>query len=107
MKVSKEDLERATHSLKAVIKPNSVIYGIIRSQSASGSASISPVVIHQGEPLHPAWAIAVVTGFRFVEKNGYNALRMNGYGYNRIDAIAEAVGLALYGPGHKITGRYI
>lgn len=103
MKVNPEELARLTYELKKYIKPGCVIYGIRRTPNA-----ISVVVIAQNDLLHPSYGVAAVAGLTLVEtKGGYNAIRVGGYGYNKIDHIADAIGYALYGPGHKITGRYI
>ena len=103
MKHTKEKVEEAAYALKKVIKPGDTIYGIWRTRNA-----ISIVVFSGGSDLHPSYGISVVTGLRLVQTaGGYNAIRMNGYGYNKLDAIGEALSFALFGDGKSIKTRML
>lgn len=106
-KATKADVIKAKAALLQILKPGDTLYGVTRSHSASGSSVITPIVFKDG-PLWPTWAVAAVTGYTMVQtKSGNWGIRMGGYGYNKLDALADATAYAIFGPTGKLRSQLL
>ena len=70
MKHSKQDVTEARERLLTQLKPGDTVYTILRHVSRSGmQREIGVVVMREGQPLHPNYAVAALLGLS-VNKQG-------------------------------------
>lgn len=82
-KITPEMIEEHKAKIRALIEENGMrVHTILRHVSSSGMyREISPVVVcRDGSMRHIAYSVAIITGFRYVEKHGHSAIGISGCG---------------------------
>lgn len=104
--ISKQEIEEQKEKLKLLIeKAGFKVYTVIRSVSSSGMyRTISPIIFVDGRVLHIAYATAIVTGYKYTEKNGHSAIGISGCGMDMGFDLVYNLSSALY--GHEERGAY-
>ena len=103
MDVNKSEKEQARADFNGWLQPGDTVYTIIRSVSRSGMRATISVLIrinyksNGSEFLHPNWSASYLTGYGFSTKGGRDALIVNGCGFDRAQAIVDALSYELYG----------
>jgi hypothetical protein len=76
------------------------ILGIVRGVSKSGMTHyISYVAVNNGEVYNLTYAIALLTGYKMVNYQGRNAVKMHGYGYDKVFQLVYELGKVLHSNG--------
>jgi hypothetical protein len=102
--------EQQKANLRRWIPEGSTVYTILRSVSASGmSRSVSVVVFDKetGQPFHPNYATSKALGYRLVSKNGHDALKIGGCGFDAGHDIVYGISMLLYGKQNALRHEWL
>lgn len=81
MKYTKDEVERATDDMAALVSPGDTVYTVIRSVAKSGmSRTLSLFVVKDGKLRNVTWDVSRILGYPLSDVNGHRALRVNGAG---------------------------
>ncbi len=106
MKYTQADKDRALESIKSMFPQGSKLYGIEHRSTSGMSARYRLVAITKsGEVYHPTWGVGAVVGRSMVEKQGQYWIKVNGCGYNRLQAIADELSVKLYGKEGMVSSE--
>ena len=92
--------------LKKYVKPNDMVYTILRHCSASGmSRAIDVYVIRKNEPKCFSWAVADVLDYKMDKK--HEGIKVSGCGMDMGYHLVYSLGRVLFpnGDGKTVTGR--
>ncbi len=102
MKPTQKDKAQALETLAHSFPKGSTVYTILDSVSRSGMQARVRVLAHHPAPVkdgfayftHPNWACAVACGFS-LNRDYRDAVKVNGCGFDRQEAVKEAIERAL------------
>jgi hypothetical protein len=87
-------------ALRALLKPGSRVYTILRHCSASGmTRAISLVTIRKGEPYNLTWHVARALGMPLVDVAGHRAIKIQGAGMDMGFDLVYSTGRILWPNG--------
>lgn len=93
------EVEYSTDLVNRVCK-DAPILGIVRGVSASGMTHyISYVSVNGGEVYNLTYAVALLTGHKMVNYHGRNAIKIHGYGYDKVFQCVYELGKTLHNDG--------
>jgi hypothetical protein len=106
--ISNNDVEAARISF-ADIEKGERIGGIIRGVSASGLTHYVSLAYPsgKGDLRHLTWSIGILTGHKVVNYNGYNAIKMQGGGYDKVFQLVYELGISLHNDGYHYRSYLI
>ena len=100
VRYSKEEIEKATQELRAILKPGNKVYTILRHVSKSGmSRSISMFVVKKGERLDITYWASRVLEDRIDQKN--DGIVITGAGMDMGFSLVYSLGWRLFPKGFK------
>lgn len=96
--ISKEEIKEQTEKLKVWIEKSGYkVYTILRHVSKSGMyREISPVLIIDNRVYYIAYSTAIITGMKYTEKNGHNAIGISGCGMDMGFSLVYDLSSVLY-----------
>jgi len=93
---------QAEDALHGILKAGDTVYTQTIHRSDSGMKRVVRVIVltqrddaGQVMPLHPNWAVHVLTGARLQTVDGYDGCVVNGCGFNQGAHLVESLGHAL------------
>ena len=105
VRYSKEEIEKATQELRAILKPGNKVYTILRHVSKSGmSRSISMFVVKKGERLDITYWASRVLEDRIDQKN--DGIVITGAGMDMGFSLVYSLGWRLFPKGFKDPKGY-
>lgn len=108
MKIDALDLQNAMDNLTGIEKDRD-LYFIVRKVSSSGMSRVMSFYLGEqdGELSSVTWSIAQILGYKVIDFNGFNAIRVNGCGMDMGFKIAYDLGSVIYKDGYHFRSRQI
>lgn len=102
--ITKKEREEHIAELRKWLPRGTTVYCIVRRVSASGMSRDISLVYFDGDPngehsadRHPCYRAAKVLGWRYVERNGHSAIRVQGCGMDMCFHAVYELSLILHG----------
>ena len=102
-----DEVEYSTNLINDVVG-DAPILGIVRGVSKSGLTHYVSYVAMKGDEVYNlTYAMARLTGYKMVDYQGRNAIKINGYGFDKVFQVVYELGKLLHNDGYRFKLRQI